>query len=73
MTENQTLTEKLFSADYRKKLATLALDIKRRSETADNEASVVSSFELNLFPLSTKNLVSSITQRKKNLLGLKGI
>ncbi|MEK7129010.1 MAG: hypothetical protein AAB858_01545 [Patescibacteria group bacterium] len=69
MTENQTLTEKLFSADYRKKLATLALDIKRRSETADNEASVVSSFELNLFSFINKELGLKYYPEKEKLVG----
>lgn len=50
-------------------MATLALDIKRRSETADNEASVVSSFELNLFSFINKELGLKYYPEKEKLVG----
>lgn len=69
MKENKTLTEILFSAAYRDKLAILALDIKRKSETADNEASVVSSFELNLFSFINNELGLKYYPEKEKLVG----
>ncbi|MFH1970883.1 MAG: hypothetical protein ABIJ05_00660 [Patescibacteria group bacterium] len=69
MTKYKMLTEKLFSTDYHKKLATLALDIKRRSQTADNEASVVSSFELNLFSFINNELGLKYYPEKEKLVG----
>src|SRR3989344_9373590 len=67
--ENNSITAKLFSSDYRKKLPELALDIKRRSETAENEATVVSSFELNLFSFISNELGLKYYPEKEKLVG----
>lgn len=67
--ENNSITNKLFSPSYRHKLSELALDIKRRSETAKNEATVVSSFELNLFSFINDELGLKYYPEKEKFVG----
>ncbi len=68
MTNNKTLTEILFSSDYSQSLTQLALNIKRKAETADNEATVVSSFELNLFSFISTELGLKYYPEKEKLV-----
>ena len=67
--ENNLITKKLYSSDYRNKLSELALDIKRRSETAENEATVVSGFELNLFSFIDNELGLKYYPEKEKFVG----
>ncbi|MEO8065497.1 MAG: N-6 DNA methylase [Candidatus Doudnabacteria bacterium] len=66
---NESVTKKLYSTDYRNKLPGLVLAIKRRSETAENEATVVSSFELNLFSFINNELGLKYYPEKEKFVG----
>jgi len=50
------LQNKIFSGEYKKKLEQSALNIRRASEIAENEATVVSAFEINLYSFINDNL-----------------
>lgn len=69
MSEKIVTSEKIYSADYRKRLIKLALDIKRKAETANNEATVVSSFELNLFSFINNELGLKYYPDKEQTVG----
>ena len=65
----ETNSEKIFSQEYRDKLKNLAISIRRSSEVADNEATVVSSFEINLFSFINTQLGLKYFPEKEKFVG----
>ena len=58
----------LDTTEYREKLVDLALSIRRGSETAENEATVVSVFEINLFAFLSDHLGIKYYPQKEKLV-----